>query len=232
MRKILTVYVTLFISSIDIEVNSNLNYYIHIHFLSLVFMQNSKVILLVSVLLGILLIGTMVVVGVNSKDPITLPIRVEEFSDFQCPACQHYYPAAAILKSEAYQGKVEFVFKHFPLESIHDRAYSAAVASEAAREQGKFYEYHDVLFENQPAFSDENLLKYAQDLGLDIAKFQEDYMNNPEVKSRVDADMAEAASLGLNSTPTFLVNGKKISVSNRDMLIQTIDKYIAKAEQK
>jgi protein-disulfide isomerase len=194
-------------------------------------MQNSKYTLIAAIVVGVVFIVGMFLISASNKDPISLPIRVEEYSDFQCPACKYYAEGATALRSEEYEGKVDFVFKHFPLTSIHDRAYPAAVAAEAAREQGKFYEYHDVLFENQPRFNDEDLLKYAQDLGLDISEFEEDFRNNPDVMARVDKDIQEAQDLGLNSTPSFLVNGRKISVRNIDDLKNTIDKYIERAEK-
>ncbi len=102
------------------------------------------------------------------------------------------------------------MWKHLPLTSIHQHAMNAAIASEAARNQGKFWEYHDKLFANQQKLSPDDLKQYAKDLGLDLAKFEAD-MGNAALKQKISADMQEVNALGITGTPAFLVNGRFLS---------------------
>lgn len=102
------------------------------------------------------------------------------------------------------------VWKHLPLESIHKYAMGAALASEAARSQGKFWEYHDKVFANQSKMELNDLKQYAKDLGLDMARFEKD-LANLDNKKRVTDDMGEAKSLGITGTPGFFVNGHYMS---------------------
>lgn len=102
------------------------------------------------------------------------------------------------------------VWKHLPLTSLHQYAMGAALASEAAHNQGKFWEYHDKLFANQAKLSTDDLKQYAKDLRLDSAKFDAD-MINPATRQRVTADSSEVNSLGITGTPAFLVNGHYLS---------------------
>jgi protein-disulfide isomerase len=101
---------------------------------------------------------------------------------------------------------VRFVWKHLPLD-IHKDAPAAHLASVAAQKQGKFWEFHDKLFANQRAIKMDNLKQYAQELGLDMARFDKD-MLDAKNKKLVDTDMAEAAAMGLTGTPGFFVNGR------------------------
>ena len=101
-------------------------------------------------------------------------------------------------------------WKHLPLTSLHQYAMGAAIASEAAHNQGKFWEYHDKLFANQQKLTPDDLKQYAKDLGLDTAKFEAD-LANPATKQRVTSDASEINSLGITGTPTFFVNGHYLS---------------------
>ena len=101
------------------------------------------------------------------------------------------------------------VFKHLPL-GIHPQAAPAAYASEAAHRQGKFWEMHDLIFENQQSMSEQVYVSYAEDLDLNVDQFKAD-MASPEVKARVDADAREANALGVTGTPAFFINGKHMS---------------------
>ena len=136
---------------------------------------------------------------------------------------------------EEFGSDVEFVYRHFPLTTTHEFAYGAAVASEAARNQGKFEEYHDKLFENQEKLTKEDLEKYALELGLDVEKFKAD-IENPETKARVDADIAEGDARSVSSTPTFFVNGEMVrltsssSESPDQKLKRTIRELVDKAK--
>ncbi len=135
-------------------------------------------------------------------------VEIIGFSDFQCPYCAR---AAKTLVDvlEAYPGKVRFVFKHLPL-GFHKQAKLAAEAAMAAGAQGKFWQMHDVIFANQRALSREELVGYAGQLGLDVYRFQAE-LDSGAYRAAVERDAAEAAELGIRGTPTFLVNGRKLT---------------------
>ena len=135
-----------------------------------------------------------------------------EYSDFQCPACGSYYP---ILKkvSEDMEAQVRFAYRHFPLPQ-HKNAKLAATVAEAAGKQGKFWEMHDLIFQNQSDWSEEKnaaviFAQYAQDLQLDLAKFQTDIASE-EIKAKIENDYKSGVKAGVNSTPSFFLNGKKL----------------------
>jgi protein-disulfide isomerase len=123
---------------------------------------------------------------------------------------------------------VRIVFKHLPLENIHKFAMGAALASEAARSQGKFWEYHDKLFANQSKLDLNSLQQYARELGLDMARFEKDLVNL-EFKKRVTDDMAESKTLGVTGTPGFFVNGHFLSGAKPfDEFAKVIDSELTK----
>lgn len=136
-------------------------------------------------------------------------VIVEEFSDFQCPACQNAQPTVKQVTKE-FGDQIRFEYKHFPLTRIHPRAFTAALAAECANDQGKFWEYHDLLFGNQPNFSSSDLESYALSLSLDMESFSA-CLDSRAKADIVRADIDEAESRGINSTPTFFVNGKKLN---------------------
>jgi protein-disulfide isomerase len=175
---------------------------------------NTNIVLVISILLGVgLFAGLVYFIKANkTEEVVELPIVLEEFSDFQCPACKAYFEVVETVRSEFSEDELDFQYKHLPLTSIHEFAYSSAIASEAAREQGKFNEYYRILFENQENLTKEDLLKYAQDLELDMEKFESD-LENPDVIARVDNDSKEAEDRGYDSTPTFVLNGKRLTMS-------------------
>jgi protein-disulfide isomerase len=108
-----------------------------------------------------------------------------------------------------YGDKVRIVFKHLPL-SMHPKAPAAHAAAEAAHQQGKFWEMHDLIFANQEAMSPEKYVEYAKQLKLDVERFQRD-VASAQVKARIDADSDEADRLGVTGTPSFFVNGRFLS---------------------
>jgi protein-disulfide isomerase len=131
-----------------------------------------------------------------------------EYGDFQCPACGAYHPMLDALMSE-FGDNLMFVYRHFPLTSIHPNALPAAQATEAAGKQEQFWQMHDVLFENQPEWSNtRDALKvftgYAQNSGLDVEQFRNDY-NSQSVKAKINKDSTSARKLGVNSTPSFFL---------------------------
>jgi len=144
-----------------------------------------------------------------AKGVTTAPVTIAEFSEFQCPFCRQVTATLEEIE-KTYKDRVRFVWKHLPLVGIHPRAMGAAVAAEAARKQGRFWEYHDKLFANQERLEADDLRRYAQELGLDLARFDSD-REDPDLTTKVQADMAEATALGVKSTPTFFINGRLVS---------------------
>lgn len=139
-----------------------------------------------------------------TKGPEKAPITIIEYTDFQCPYCRR--GAETIHRiMEMYPNKIRLVFKNNPLK-FHPQALPAAKAALAAYKQGKFWEYHDLLFKNSAKLNKEMFLKFARDLGLDIEKFNKD-RNSEEIAKQIENDQVRAAELKLSGTPTFIVNG-------------------------
>ncbi len=135
-----------------------------------------------------------------------------EYSDFQCPACASYYPIVKKVSKDL-GAKVRFAYRHFPLPQ-HKNAKLAATVAEAAGLQGKFWEMHDLIFQNQSDWSEEKnaailFAKYAQAINLDLAKFQTDIASD-EIKAKIENDYKSGVKAGVNSTPSFFLNGKKM----------------------
>ena len=152
-------------------------------------------------------------VEVAPDDPVlgsaSAPVTIVEFSDFQCPFCQRVMPTLKQVR-DAYGDRVRIVWKDFPLTSIHPQAFKAAEAAHCAREQGKFWEYHDRLFANQQALDQDFLKKYASETGLDAAKFNA-CLDSAKYAERVQAQMGVGTALGVSSTPSVFINGRMIS---------------------
>jgi protein-disulfide isomerase len=132
-------------------------------------------------------------------------LTLVEFSDFQCPFCVRSQEVLNVLK-EKYKGKLRIAFLHFPLEQLHPQAKPAALAAWAAGQQGKFFEYHDRLFALQEKILPTSFESIAEDLKLDLARFNRD-RNSPQAEARIKADMEIGTGLGIKSTPTFVLNG-------------------------
>jgi|SRR3989344_4429031 len=149
--------------------------------------------------------------GEHFKGDQNASIAMIEFSDFQCPFCAKFYREtysqidAEFIKTN----KVKFVFKHFPLTQIHNFAFKAAEATECAADQGKFWEYHDILFERSPQLSKGDLKSYAEELGLDTGLFN-NCLDSGVMAERVREDIEEATKTGVRSTPTFFIGEQKI----------------------
>ena len=146
--------------------------------------------------------------GFPSLGPADAPITLVEFADFQCPYCRQWEQETYKPLLAAYPGKIRFVYRDFPLTSIHPNAMPAAEAAQCANEQGKFWPFHDKLFSSEN-LSDEVYKQYAQDLGLDMTKFN-DCLTSHKYAQTIQADSDFASNLGINSTPTFFVNGLAI----------------------
>ena len=111
------------------------------------------------------------------RGPEDAPVTLVKYGDYECPYCGELHPVLEELWERAGE-RVRFVFRHFPLESVHPRARRAALAAEAAASQGRFWEMHDLLYENQDELGDEDLVRYAARLGLDLKLFEEDLAND------------------------------------------------------
>jgi protein-disulfide isomerase len=172
---------------------------------------------------------TDVKVALRSDDPAVGPagakVTVVEFSDFQCPFCSRAVPAVKELE-QAFGKEVRVVWKHLPL-GFHPNAMPAALAAEAAREQGKFWEMHDKLFANQQALSEASYDQYAAELKLDLPRFKA-ARQAPETRKRVEADLAAATAAGVSGTPTFVVNGEVVVGSSA--LKPAVERQLKKAE--
>jgi len=139
------------------------------------------------------------------------PVTIIEFSEFQCPFCKKYIDETyfQIIKNYVDTGKVRYVFRDFPL-SFHEFARPAAMAAECAHEQGKFWEYHDLLFTNQAELSEANFKKWATELKLNTVQFNT-CLDTEKYSDEVAADQAEGQSYGVSGTPAFFINGQIIS---------------------
>ena len=158
------------------------------------------------------------------------PVTIIEFSDFQCPFCQRVMPTLKRVR-ETYGDKVRIVWKDFPLTSIHPQAFKAAEAGNCAREQGKFWEYHDVLFSNQQALQPEFLKKYAADTGLDVVKFGA-CLDTAKYGDHVQEQMGVGNGLGIQSTPSAFINGRLVTGAQPyEAFVAIIDEELERAKK-
>lgn len=159
--------------------------------------------------------------------PENAPITIIEFSDYECPYCRRWFDEVYARLFEAYPDQIRLVFRDFPLTSIHPNAQAAAEAANCANEQDAYWPFHDKLFSMQQGLSSEAYLQYARDLNLDLEKF-EACVNERRYQNEVEADLAYAANLGVNSTPTFFVNGIPVVGAQPFEVFQyVIDKELA-----
>jgi len=161
-----------------------------------------------------------------SRGPKNAPVTIIAYSDFECPFCGRVVPTLKQLEEE-YKGKIRVAFKHQPL-NFHQNAKPAAMASMAAHEQGKFWEYHDKLFANQRALDRVSLDRYAEELKLDMGKFKA-AMDSNKYDAQISADMAEATRVGVNGTPSFFINGRSlVGAQPVDAFKRVIDEELKK----
>jgi len=139
--------------------------------------------------------------------PEDAPVLIVEFSDFQCSYCARFATETLGQILDTYGDQVRFVYRDFPLTSIHPHAQKAAEATQCAHEQGKYWEYSDLLFQNQQALDVDSLKGYAQQLGLDTDVFNE-CLDSGQYASEIQKDLTEGQSYGVTGTPTFFINGR------------------------
>lgn len=148
-------------------------------------------------------------VPVGSRDHAqglpTAPVTLVEYGDFECPYCGRAHPIVKDLQRAVGEG-MRFVYRHFPLASVHPHAERAAQAAEAAGAQGKFWQMHDTLFEHQDTLDDADLARFAGNLGLDMARWTRE-MGARVYAPRVHEDFLSGVRSGVNGTPTFFING-------------------------
>ncbi|MBM3181840.1 MAG: DsbA family protein [Chloroflexi bacterium] len=164
--------------------------------------------------------------GYPSLGPDDAPITIVEFSDFQCPFCRRFHDETYRALLDAYPEQIRFVYRNLPLTSIHPEAMPAAVASLCANDQNAYWDYHDRLFSSE-TLGEETYIQYAADLGLDIEAFTA-CLSSGKHDDFIQADMDFALNLGVQSTPTFFVNGLAIvGAQPLSSFQQIIDKELA-----
>ncbi|OGV93637.1 hypothetical protein A3B57_02575 [Microgenomates group bacterium RIFCSPLOWO2_01_FULL_47_10] len=172
--------------------------------------------------LGWLLVGKekptptfdMQIVAADHQTSASASATLVEYSDFQCPACAAYYELVGKLKADL-GDRINIVYRHFPLRSIHKNAQLASQAGQAASLQGKFWEMHDLLFASQTKWAEiedptATFISYAAELGLDAAKFTADLTSQPVIDA-VNANYSSGLKFGVDSTPSFFLNGTKMT---------------------
>lgn len=152
-----------------------------------------------------------------------------EYGDFQCPACANYYPLLKKLLEEIPEG-LKIVYRHYPLTQIHKNAIPSAKAAEAAGDQGKFWEMHDILYEKQKDWeesgnSKEKFVEYARQLGLDENKFLEDF-DSSKIEEKINSDTASGNRLKVNATPAFFLNGTKVQPKGYEEFKELVEDQI------
>jgi protein-disulfide isomerase len=171
------------------------------------------------------------VVSVETGDPAlgpaSAPVTLVEFSDYQCPFCQRVEPTLKELKTK-YGDKLRIVWKDFPLTQIHAQAFKAGEAGHCAGDQGKYWEYHDRLFANQQLLQPADLKKHASEMGLDATAFGA-CLDSSKYGERVRDGVSLGERLGVNSTPTIFVNGRRLSGAQPlEVFVATIDEELAR----
>lgn len=155
-------------------------------------------------------------VPAHEKGNANSTVTLEEFADLQCPSCSVMHTELQKILGE-YGTRIRFVFRHLPLTQMHKNAAAAALATEAAAQQGKFWEMQDQLYRNQKAWSDQADVRqiffdYARTIGLDADRFMRD-LRDPELRQRIQADATRGAALGVTGTPTLFLNGRQLTQS-------------------
>lgn len=169
----------------------------------------------------------------GTADPVrgdaSATVTIEEYSDFQCPACKSLEPTLKQVLQE-FPGQVKLVYNDYPLRTIHQNAAAAAEAGQCANNQNRFWEYHDLLFQKQTSWEDlsdptSTFVTYATDLGLDGATFQS-CLDNDEMVASVKEDEQEGTKAKINSTPTLFVNGERLVGPSYETLRAAVAKQL------
>ena len=162
--------------------------------------------------------------------PENATVTLVEFSDFECAYCVRFYKDTLGPLLDSYPAEIRFVYRDFPLVSIHPNAKPAAEAAQCAFAQGKFWEFHNQLFENQTQLGDRQYLKIASDIGLDMAAFEQCYSSST-FSEEVSNDFEAGRRLGVTGTPTFFINGRPlIGAQPLSAFITVIEEELAARE--
>lgn len=161
-----------------------------------------------------------------SRGKLTAPVTVVMFSDFQCSACAATHPVLQEAMAN-YGDKIRFVVRDFPLAQIHENAYNAALAANAAHAQGKFFEYAEILYQNQAKLDQASLVAYAAQIGLNVKQFEAD-LKSGKFAPEVEKDIADGKLLGISGTPTVFVNGIKVRGFSPEIFRRAIDRALQK----
>ncbi len=164
-----------------------------------------------------------------SWGPEDAPVVIQEFADFQCPYCAKFAEETLSKVRDTYGDKVHFIFRDFPLTNIHQMAMPAAVAAGCANDQGLFWEYHDILYQNQASLSQDALVDYAEQAGLDAAEFQ-DCVASGKKTVEIMLDSQDAKADGVTGTPAFVINGMLISGAQPFEVFQSVIDPLLAAE--
>ena len=152
----------------------------------------------------------------HAQGNLDADLVIVEYGDYQCPYCGAAYPVLKELMKE-FGSQIKFVFRNFPLSEMHQYARAAAIAAEADNLQGKFWEMHDAIYENQRDLNENLLMKLAEQLKLNIPQFEKD-LESTELADKVDSDFESGIMSGVNGTPSFFVNGKKFDGGAENLL--------------
>jgi protein-disulfide isomerase len=154
--------------------------------------------------------------------PSKAPLTLVEYGDFECPHCGAAYPVVKKIL-ETLGDRLQFVYRHFPLTQVHPHAEFAAEAAEAAGAQGRFWEMHDLLFENQQTLDDPHILLFAESLKLDLERFRLELVEHVH-RGRVREDFMSGVKSGVNGTPTFFINGVRYDGSWQALLVELTER--------
>jgi protein-disulfide isomerase len=180
---------------------------------------------------------TLVVPDVSADDDPTqgskdAPVTIIEFSDFQCPYSKQYHDEILPMIVSVYGDEIRYVYRDFPLTSMHPQAQKAAEAAQCAFEQGKFWEYYENLFRNQGALDVPNLKNYATELGLDESNFNL-CLDSGKYAQEVQKDFEDGRSYGVTGSPTFFINGRMLVGAQPFSTFQTvIEEELVKASDR
>jgi protein-disulfide isomerase len=161
--------------------------------------------------------------------PVDAPVIMIEFSDFNCPYCGRFARETLPLLRENYEGRIRFVYRDYPI--LGDSSLQAAIAAECADDQGAFWEFHDLLFENQGSFNQAMFIRFGEALELNIEQFTACH-NDPATRDEIGGDFAVAQRLGVSGTPTFFINGRPVVGAQPYEVFQgVIDEELASAAE-
>jgi protein-disulfide isomerase len=170
--------------------------------------------------------------GGHSRGPANAQLTLVEFGDYQCPSCGAFHPLVKEILNR-YPDKVRLEFHHFPLIDLHPNAMMAAMAAEAAGEQGRYWEMHDALFENQGVWAPSRnaeaaFLTLANRIGLNLNQFMQN-LRNPAIQGRILQDVTLGNNVQIRETPTFFINGQRVYVQPTiDDFVKVIEAHLNK----